>query len=270
MLGDHLGLKEALDKGFISKDVKRAIVHGNPDRVSEQAKLLKGAKLVAKKRGFITYVGEYNSAKIMISSTGMGSASASIAIEELIEFGIEKIIRVGTCGGYLNEIKPGDLVVPTATLIETPVLRYLYPNYMHEKMLDMPKWMFLKDGFIFVEGFKEVYDKIIENLEIELKNQAGHHYFVGPVHDKDILHAWRPEYNRMPNELILLKNKIKQLTIATDMETGSLYTISHLRGVKSGSLLVVVDFFADQKTIGIQNNALNIAYNVSLKAITKT
>jgi len=137
-------------------------------------------------------------------------------------------------------------------------------------MLDMPKWMFLKDGFIFVEGFKEVYDKIIENLEIELKNQAGHHYFVGPVHDKDILHAWRPEYNRMPNELILLKNKIKQLTIATDMETGSLYTISHLRGVKSGSLLVVVDFFADQKTIGIQNNALNIAYNVSLKAITKT
>jgi len=131
MLGDHLGLKEALDKGFISKDVKRAIVHGNPDRVSEQAKLLKGAKLVAKKRGFITYVGEYNSAKIMISSTGMGSGSASIAIEELIEFGIEKIIRVGTCGGYLNEIKPGDLVVPTATLIETPVLRYLYPNYMH-------------------------------------------------------------------------------------------------------------------------------------------
>ncbi|MEM3872213.1 MAG: hypothetical protein QXE05_06610, partial [Nitrososphaeria archaeon] len=117
MLGDHLGLIGALKKGVLSRDFKKAIVHGNPDRVREHAKYLKDARLVAIKRGFVTYVGEYNGTKVMISSIGMGSGSASIAIEELIEFGVERIIRVGTCGGYLKEIRPGDIIIPTASLI---------------------------------------------------------------------------------------------------------------------------------------------------------
>lgn len=271
MLGDHLGLVDATKKGLIFKnDVKKAIVHGNPDRVIDHARLLKNARLVAKKRGFITFVGVYDDTKIMISSIGMGSGSASIAIEELIEFGVQRIIRVGTCGGYLKEIRPGDLIIPTASLISGPPLRYIHPNYLHEKITyELPDWLFIKEGFIFVKGFKEVYEKLIESLKDELARKSEHKFFVGPIHDKDVLHAWRPEYSYRPSELQLLKDKVKCLTIATDMETGSLLTISHLRGIKSGSILVTVDFNADQKTIEIENEALEIAYNVSLKVINK-
>lgn len=130
----------------------------------------------------------------MISNIGIGSAS--IAIEELIEFGVERIIRVGTCGRRLNEIRAGDIIVPTASLIDGPIYAtYIQTIYMKNSYASSPNWIFIKDNLIFVKGFEEIYNVLIECLKNKLASQNKHKFFVGPIHDKDILYAWRPEYN---------------------------------------------------------------------------
>jgi len=273
MLGDHLGLLRAKQEGLLPENVARAAVHGNPDRVREHAKLLDESKLIAEKRGFTTYLGRFEDKPVLISGTGMGSGSASIAIEELREVGIKKIIRVGTCGAYLPDGRPGDLIIATAALIDGPVLRYLSPNYIHSwPPRDLPKWASTEEDFVFVEGFGRVRELLMRSVDEEARSGSyryPHRYFVGPVHDKDILHAWRAECSLKPAEILRLRECMKRLTIATDMETGTVFTVSHMRGGESGSILAAVDFSAKGDEVEAQNEALRIAYKASLKALIK-
>lgn len=273
MPGDHLGLANARGRGFFPEDVRRAVVHGNPDRVIQQARLLDQPRLVARKRGFTTYTGKYEGVSVLISSTGMGSGSASIAMEELIQLGINLMIRVGTCGAYLKDAKPGDLFVPTSALVDGPALRYLSPDYLHNwPPRDLPKWVSTRKGFVFVEGHREVSTLITRLVNEELRSgrcQYSHTCFEGAVHDKDILHAWRTEYSLKPSELERVREQIRGLTVATDMETGTLFTISRMRKTVSGSLLTAVDFSADQESEAAQNEALKIAYKTSLEVLAR-
>lgn len=272
---DHLGLVKALNDGLLDKVPRKAIVHGNPDRVEIHASYLKGSKLVAKKRGFVSYLGYLDNEPILITSSGMGAGSASIAFEELIELGVNIIIRVGTCGSYRDYIGPGDLVVATDALLESPVLRYIFPDYLRKRdSAENLSWLYQKDGFWFVSGFPEVYSAIEESVEEILSMRSynwiyEHKYYVGSIHDKDILHAWRSDYNLNYVGMEEMRGKVRKYTIATDMETGSLLTISRIRGARGGSVLVVVDFHADQEAIKKQDEAMNIAYIASLLATRK-
>ena len=273
MIGDHAGLAEASRLGLLPRNVRRAVVHGNPDRVTEQAKLLEYATKVAEKRGFTTYAGKFHGVDVLISSIGMGTGSAAIVIEELRDIGIDKIIRIGTCGAYLRDMKPGDLAVPTASLVDSSALRYISPDYLHNwSTTELPPWASMRDGFVFVDGFDEVKNAITKSLDEEVRgmsHQFEHKYSVGPIHDKDVLHAWREEFSLRPTELTKLKEKVKGITIATDMETGALFTISHLRSMRSGSILTAVDFLADEEKVKAQDEGLQIAYRASLTAITR-
>jgi len=51
-----------------------------------------------------------------VSSTGIGSPSAAIAVEELARVGAETCIRVGSCGGIQPEMALGDLVITTGAV----------------------------------------------------------------------------------------------------------------------------------------------------------
>ena len=264
-------MAQAKRRGLVPKDARRAVIHGNPDRVVEQAGLLDDSRLVADKRGFVTYTGKYDGVEVLISSTGMGTGSAAIAIEELRDLGIDRMIRVGTCGAYVKDAMPGDIVIPTEALIDGPALRYFAPDYLRSlPSSKLPRWARVKRGFIFVEGFREVSERLTDALGEETRCsgwELSHRFFTGPVHDKDVLHAWRAECSLRPSELEKLKSRVRKLTVATDMETGTLFTVSHMRGMKSGSILTVVDFAADEEKVRAQNEGLRIAYKTSLKAI---
>src|SRR3954466_12798976 len=62
-------------------------------------------------RGMLGYTGTWQGKPISVQSSGMGCPSAAIVIEELIQLGVKKIIRVGTCGGLQAQHALGDLIV---------------------------------------------------------------------------------------------------------------------------------------------------------------
>ena len=47
-------------------------------------------------RGMLGYTGTFQGKPVSVQSSGMGCPSAAIVIEELVQLGVKKIMRVGT------------------------------------------------------------------------------------------------------------------------------------------------------------------------------
>jgi uridine phosphorylase len=62
-------------------------------------------------RGLWGYYGEAVSGPLTIQATGVGGPSAAIVFEELVELGVRRAIRVGTCGALDPDLRLGDFVV---------------------------------------------------------------------------------------------------------------------------------------------------------------
>src|SRR5918995_5179047 len=61
-------------------------------------------------RAMYGYTGEFEGKPVSVQATGMGCPSAAIVIEELVQLGVKKIVRVGTCGGLQADLQIGDLI----------------------------------------------------------------------------------------------------------------------------------------------------------------
>src|SRR6478752_8021523 len=65
-------------------------------------------------RGMLGYTGTFQGKRVSVQSSGMGCPSAGIVIEELVQLGVKRILRVGTCGGLQPDMTMGDLNVAMA------------------------------------------------------------------------------------------------------------------------------------------------------------
>lgn len=90
---------------------KYVLLPGDPKRAEYIATLLENAQEISKHREFWVYSGQYKDVNVMVSSTGVGGPSTSIAVHRLAQAGIDTFIRVGTCGSTKSNIKVGDLIV---------------------------------------------------------------------------------------------------------------------------------------------------------------
>src|SRR5262249_61917706 len=57
------------------------------------------------------YTGTFNGKPVSVQSSGMGCPSAGIVIEELVQLGVQRVLRVGTCGGLQPDLSIGDLII---------------------------------------------------------------------------------------------------------------------------------------------------------------
>ena len=62
-------------------------------------------------RGMLGFTGTFEGTPISVQSSGMGCPSAAIVVEELIQLGVKRIVRVGTCGGLQADMQLGDLIL---------------------------------------------------------------------------------------------------------------------------------------------------------------
>ena len=97
------------------------IMPGDPLRakyISE--KYLTDAKLVTSARNMFGYTGYYNGKRVTVMGHGMGMSSASIyAFELFYFFGVNKIIRIGTCGALSPNLRVPDLIVADRSYTES-------------------------------------------------------------------------------------------------------------------------------------------------------
>ncbi|MFW6436962.1 MAG: nucleoside phosphorylase [Halococcoides sp.] len=91
-----------------------ALLPGDPGRVDRIAAHLDDRTDLGTNREYRLVNGSYEGRDVTVCSTGVGSPSAAIAVEELADVGVETVVRVGTIGALQADIATGDLIVPTA------------------------------------------------------------------------------------------------------------------------------------------------------------
>jgi purine-nucleoside phosphorylase len=69
------------------------------------------------------YTGIYRGQKVSIQATGMGMPSISIYATELMrDYGVERLLRTGTCGGLAPEVKLRDIVLTQAATTDSSMI----------------------------------------------------------------------------------------------------------------------------------------------------
>ena len=91
-----------------------ALLPGDPDRVDRIADHCDNPEVIAHNREYRVVDATYDGRPVTICSTGVGSPSAAIAVEELAAVGVETFLRVGTTGALQADIDIGDMVIATA------------------------------------------------------------------------------------------------------------------------------------------------------------
>ena len=83
------------------------LLPGDPLRAKHIAdNYLSDVKQVNAVRNMFGYTGTYEGVPISVMGTGMGIPSASIYAKELVtEYDVERLVRVGSCGGILSSIE---------------------------------------------------------------------------------------------------------------------------------------------------------------------
>ncbi|SFA87494.1 MULTISPECIES: nucleoside phosphorylase [unclassified Bacillus (in: firmicutes)] len=194
---------------------KGCIVCGDPARAKSIASQLENHKQIAQNREYHTYSGTWNGVEIGVVSHGVGAPGAAVCFEELIQGGVETLIRVGTAGSYQDKIIPGSLVISTASARCDGLTSQLVP-----------------------QGFPAVADRCI----IEALSKAGSEFSKEMLIHEGItltLDAFYSGVLEFPHEIYKRAG-----ILAVEMENAALFVIAALRGVRAGAILAI-DGYAD-------------------------
>lgn len=195
-------------KGDVSKYV---IVVGDPGRVEVLSELLEKPRIVNEHRGYLVVTGYYKGLPVTIAAHGVGGPSAAIAFEELGMLGGKIFVRLGTCGGFLPELKIGEVVVASSAAH--------YPGGTVGQYFS---------GVCMANGADPFLTyKIMESLK-----KHGIRYYSGPVFSSDAFYAEDPEF---------AKKWAEKGVIAVEMECSTLFTLAWMRKWRAACVLVVSD-----------------------------
>ncbi len=92
---------------------KTVLMPGDPLRAKHIADtFLSDVKQINSVRGMLGYTGTYKGRKISVMGSGMGMPSIGIYSYELFKFyGVENIVRIGSCGSYSPKLNLYDVVL---------------------------------------------------------------------------------------------------------------------------------------------------------------
>ena len=195
------------------------LMPGDPKRSEYIAKkFLKDYKLVNSVRGMTAYTGYYKDKLVTIFPSGMGNPSMGIYSYELFkDYGVENIIRIGSCGGYSDILKLKDVILVDGSYSESTYAVSL--NDYSDKM---------------------VYSDKNLNLIIESTAKNNNVNIVrGNIYCSDVFYEKAYDYRDRVRDLDVL---------GIEMETFALFNNAKKFGKKASALLTVSDlFFSDEK-----------------------
>lgn len=198
-------------KGDFAKTV---LFPGDPLRAKYIAEtFLENVRQVNTVRNMFAYTGTYQGKEVSVMGSGMGMPSLGIYAHELYtQYGVENIIRVGSCGAYSKNCKLFDVIIAQGASTNSA--------WAHQ--YDLPGTFSALADFSLL---KKAYDKALE------LNINPH---VGNILSSDIFYNDRPE---------VWKNWARMGILAVEMETYALYCIAASLNKKALTILTVSDSF---------------------------
>jgi purine-nucleoside phosphorylase len=107
------------------------LLPGDPLRAKHIALThLDDARQVTGVRNMLGFTGTYQGMPVSVMGTGMGMPSVSIYVTELIrEYGVQRLIRVGTCGGVSPNTQLRDTILAIGACTDSGINRARYGGW---------------------------------------------------------------------------------------------------------------------------------------------
>ena len=117
---------------------KTVFMPGDPLRAKYIADtFLQDAKQVTDVRGMLGFTGSYKGKPVSVMGHGMGIPSICIYATELFkEYGVEEIIRVGSCGAVSDEINLRDVLIGMGACTDSNSNRMRFGGYDYAAIAD--------------------------------------------------------------------------------------------------------------------------------------
>jgi purine-nucleoside phosphorylase len=205
------------------------LLPGDPLRATYIAEtFLSDVRQVNGERGLLGFTGTWDGKPVSVQGTGMGCPGATIVFEELIQLGVKKLLRVGTCGGLQADHALGDLIVALSAVSADATASHLVGGEPHSPTAS---WELIHEAVHIAKERKETLR-------------------IGPIVSSDLFYnPDEGQYERWS----------KRGVLAVEMEAAALFTVGALRGVLSGCLLTVSDIVVEGEFLRISDDELKAA-----------
>ena len=226
---------------------KTVIMPGDPMRAKYIAEtFLTDVRKVSDVRGIACYTGLYNGKAISVMAHGMGMPSMGIYSYELFHFyDVDNIIRIGTCGGFKDDMKILDLILSTEA----------YTEGSYALSFDNIPCNLARS------------DELLNSLIEQTAKESNINLIKGTTLCNDCFSPYVPDeeklFNRMPEGI--------NRPIASEMEAFSLFYNAKKEGKRAACILTVVDTPSNLEGISSEERekSLNIMIKLALESATK-
>ena len=188
------------------------LMPGDPLRAQFIAeKWLTDARQVNTIRNMFGYTGTYKGKRVSVMAHGMGIPSCSIYATELIkDYGVKNLIRVGSCGALMAEIKLGEIIIAMGASTDSKVNRM--------RLMD--------------HDYAAIADHDLLRTAVEVAESQKKSVRVGNVFSADLFYSAQPE---------LFDKLEKMQVLAVEMELAGLYGLAAEYGARALGILTVSD-----------------------------
>lgn len=188
------------------------LLPGDPLRARHIAEVFfDEARQVTAVRNMLGFTGSYHGMPVSVMGTGMGIPSSSIYATELVnEYGVKRLVRVGSCGGLSDKVGIRDVILAIGASTDSGVNRARYGGM----------------------DFAATADFGLLRAAHDAARNAGINAKVGNVHSGDLF--YHPDESRI--ELMAGMG-----VLAVEMEAAGLYGVAAETGARALAILTVSD-----------------------------
>ncbi|HHX79183.1 MAG TPA: purine-nucleoside phosphorylase [Acholeplasmataceae bacterium] len=201
---------EVEDKNLFAKTV---LMPGDPLRAEYIAKTyLTDVLMINKVRNMFGYTGYYKGKKITVMGSGMGMPSIGIYSYELYNtYGVENIIRVGSCGAYSPDVNIYDVIIVKDAYSESS---------------------FAKTAYNYQENILAANEELTNNL-IDAAKNLHVQYNLNTIHSSDVF------YRAYGDVMVDVRDKFG--CVGVEMESFALFANAKYLNKKAACILTVSD-----------------------------
>jgi purine-nucleoside phosphorylase len=165
-------------------------------------------------RGMFGYTGTWHGHPVSVQGSGMGQPSLAIYVNELFsEYGVQTIIRVGSCGALTDKLALRDVVIASGACTDSSMNRVTFEGLDYAPVADFGLLRAAVDA-------------------AERRPATGAAMHVGLLFSSDSFYPSRPE---------LTRRMVDYGALAVEMEASALYTLAAKHGGKALAICTVSD-----------------------------
>lgn len=187
------------------------LLPGDPLRAQHIAEtFLDDARQINAVRNALGFTGTYKGMPVSALGTGMGIPSASIYAHELVaEYGVQRLVRVGSCGAVQDDISIRDVILASGACTDSSVNRRRYGGF----------------------DFAATADFGLLRAAADAAGRRGVDIRVGNVHSADLFYGPESLVDHMRDMGVL----------AVEMEAAGIYAVAAQQRVRALTVLTVSD-----------------------------